>query len=77
MIKSNKILGEDTGNTLSIYCVDEIVITEDFFAMVRQFFSKETLSALAEYGLILRNIHERLITEGYKFINGTYIKNNE
>lgn len=37
-------------------------------------FSEETAAALREYGEVLRDIHNRMISEGYVFHNGEFYK---
>lgn len=60
---------------LSIFCFDTISIDEAFRSLVRQFFSKETMTSLREYGEVLRGIHNRLISEGYVINKGEFYKN--
>ncbi len=39
--------------------------------------SKETIESLEELGNVLKNIHHRLVSEGYQISNGTISKNKE
>lgn len=40
-------------------------------------FTDETIQSLRDLGEVLRNIHNRLISEGYVLFNGKFIKPNE
>lgn len=60
--------------TLSIFCFDIISTSEAFRNIVQQNFGKETAISLQELGEVLKNIHSRLISEGYVFSNGEYYK---
>lgn len=38
---------------------------------------EETIEALKELGRVLRAVHERLIGEGYRFVDGKYVPPGE
>jgi hypothetical protein len=82
-IETNK---EDVGNEpepLLIFCFDKIIASdhlkevsfgEVIVAVAKEVFSKETLVSLLEYGSVLKDIHNRLISEGYIWRNGKFYK---
>jgi len=64
------------GEMLSIFCFDTISTTEAFRNIVQQNFGKEVMTSLQELGEVLKNIHNRLISEGYVFNGGKYYKSD-
>lgn len=63
-------------NTLSIFCVDEMLVGEAFRSITQQNLNKENKSSIKELGDELRKIHIRLIKDGYVLKDGKYYKNN-
>ena len=59
-------LHESQNNTLAVANTDELLSNEHVF----QTLSKDTLNALEELGEVLRNIHKRMIFEGYELVDG-------
>jgi len=59
-------LHESQNNTLAVANTDELLGNEQ----VSKTLSKDTLNALEELGNVLRNIHKRMIFEGYELVDG-------
>ena len=75
-LKKIEKTNELEGPTLSIFCVDSIETNEAFLTLVDQEVDEELIPTIAEYGEILMGIHNRLMAEGYEFINGKPCKQN-
>lgn len=69
-------INESEDPTLSIFCVDSIEANEALLTLVDQEVDEELIPTIAEYGEVLMGIHNRLMTEGYEFINGKLCKQN-
>ena len=74
-INSNLLTKIDTGaEYLSVFCFDGLSINEAFLVLINEVFKEETINTLREYGEVLEGIHNRLISEGYIFIDGKFYK---
>lgn len=61
--------------TLSIFCCDSVIFEEALLSIIQQEDNDDMKYTLEEYGRVLMDIHNRLLLDGYKYINEKYYKN--